>query len=902
MMRSTPPSDRDRGERAFRALLRLYPRSFRDRFMEEMLDFFRARRVEQRHRFGARGLVRLWLHLVADIAINAPLQHVRALRATSARDLPWASPDYPEETHPMDTLRQDIRYALRTLARHPAFAIVAGLTLALGIGATTAIFSVVDAVLLRPLPWPDADRIVAVSGTRGTNRQVGVAYLDYRDWREQSSSFDELGVIRGQSVNLTGGETPERVMGSYVNASTLRLLGASTIQGRLLTDAETAVGTREPVAVLNEVEWRVRFGSRPDMIGQTLTLNGQPFTVIGIMRAGFSQPLGTPDVWLPLGYYPNRGDLETRGRPGVAVVGRLKPGLTIARAQSDLDAIAKRLAALYPANAGTGVDVQPIKDQIVGSARTPLMIVLASVATVLLIACANVANLQLARAAARRHELSVRAALGAGRRRLMRQLLTESLVLSLAGGLAAIALAYAGVQWFARVVPDLLPLYGDITLSRGVLLFAGLVTLATGLVFGIAPAWQASRAQLQESLTVRGESASGVKLGARSVLVVGQVALCVVLLVSAGLLTRSLIALAGVKPGFEPDRVLTMQFRLPAAKYDTDAKIADMFTRAIAEIRTVPGVEAAALVRATPLNGNGETMPYQIEGSETETARLPSAQRNIVSPGYFETLRIPRLAGRDFTAEDRAASMAVAIVNDQLAKKMAPTGPALGSRIRIMDGDAPVWATVVGVVGNAKHFQVNEAQLDQVYIPFAQKPLIFTEVVARAAGNPMSVANAVRSAIWRVDRDQPVWRVRPVTQSIAGQLGARRFTMRLLASFAVLAVVLATIGVYGVMSYAVARRTQEMGIRMALGARSNQVVGMVLRQGMRTIAIALVIGLGVSFAATRVLETQLFGVQRLDPLTFAAVPLALALVALAACYLPARRASRVDPVRALRAE
>jgi putative ABC transport system permease protein len=532
-----------------------------------------------------------------------------------------------------------------------------------------------------------------------------------------------------------------------------------------------------------------------------------------------------------------------------------------------------------------------------------LLIVLASVATVLLIACANVANLQLARATARRRELSVRAALGAGRRRLLRQLLTESLVLSIAGGLAGVAIAYVGVRWLAGVVPNFLAFYGDIALNRAVLAFAAFVTVATGMVFGIAPAWQASRAQLQETLTVRGDSASGAKLGARSALVIGQIALCVVLLVSAGLLTRSLIALARVKPGFDPDHVLTMQFRLPPTKYGSDAKIADMFTRTIGEIRTVPGVQHAALVRATPLNGNGDTFPYEIEGQgATPVDKLPSAHRNIVSTDYFETMGVARLSGRDFTPDDRANTMPVAIVNEQLASKIAPRGSPIGKRVRVVDGDSARWATVVGVVGNAKHFQLNETPLDQVYLPFTQKPLIFTEVVVRTSGDPMGVANAVRTAIWRVDPDQPVWRVRPVTQSIEGQLGARKFTMRLLASFAALAVLLATIGVYGVMSYAVARRTQEMGIRMALGAKTTQVVAMVLGQGMRTIAIALGIGLAVSVAVTRLLETQLYGVGSTDPVTFIAVPLVLALVALVACYLPARRASRVDPLVALRAE
>jgi putative ABC transport system permease protein len=894
----------DRGERVFRALLRLYPRRFRDRFMDEMVDFFRARRDEQRHRYGARGIARLWMHLVADIAVNAPLQHMRALRPLSAHDLPWASPEYPQETHPMDTLRQDLRYALRSLVRHPAFAIVAGLTLALGIGANTAIFSVVDAVLLRPLPWPDSDRLVIVYGTRGENQQGGVAYPDYLDWREQNRSFDALGIIRGQSINLTGRESPDRLFGTFVTASALRMLGASALHGRLFSDAETEVATKEPVAVVNESAWRTRFGSRTDLVGATLVLNGQPFTVVGIMRPGFEQPLGTPDVWLPLGYYPNRGDLETRGRGGVLAFGKLKPMVSIKRAQDDLDVITARLATLHPAtNAGVGANVSSLREEIVGPSRTPLLVVLGAVTTVLLIACANVANLQLARATARRRVLSVRAALGAGRSRLMRQLLTESFVLSVVGGLAGLGIAYLGVRWLAAVVPLQVVLFGEISLSGGVLLFAALLTLGTGIVFGIAPAWQASRSQLQETLTVRGESAV-VKLGARSALVVGQIALCVVLLVCAGLLTRSLIAISQVRPGFDADRLLTLQFRLPPTKYDSEEKIAGMFTRTIAEIRSVPGVEAAALARATPLNGNGEQVTYALQGSDvTDAAKLPQAHRNIVSPGYFETMRIPRLDGRDFTEADRLGTSPVVIVNEQLARKVAPRGSAVGKQVQVSFADEPIWATIVGVVGNAKHFRLNEMQRDQVYMSVGQLPLIFTEVVVRTTSeDPMTVANAVRGAIWRVDRDQPVWRIRPVTQSIEGQLGARKFTMRLLASFAILAVVLATIGVYGVMSYAVARRTQEMGIRMALGARATQVVGMILKQGMRTVALAVAIGLVAALFATRVLETQLFGIERTDPITFAVVSLGLAGIALLACYLPARRASKVDPLVALRAD
>jgi putative ABC transport system permease protein len=890
------------GERVFRALLHLYPASFRKRFGDEMLEFYRERRDEQRQRHGARIPWRLWAHLFRDLLIAAPLQHVHSLRHASAREFPWASPDYPPETRPMEVFSQDVRYALRSLTRQPGFALVAALTLALGIGATTSIFSVIEAVVLRPLPWPDPDRLVMIYGTRGENRQGGVVYLDYLDWREQSRSFEELGILRGQSINLTGVERPDRLIGSFATAGTLRILGASTVEGRLFTDAETEVATRQPVAVISEATWRTRFGSRPDMVGQTVTLNGMPMTVVGIMRPDLQAPFGTPDVWLPVGYYPNRGDLETRGRSGVWVIGRLRPGISRDRAQADLDAISARLAALHPAtNAGTGANVQLLTDEIVGDSRGPLAIVFASVAVVLLISCANVANLQLARSAARRRELSVRAALGARRSRLLRQLLTESVALSVVGGVAGVALAHLVVRWFAVVLPDMLPVYGQLTLNGGVLLFAAVVTIATGVLFGAAPAWQGSRVRLQDALTARGGSA-GARLRIQRSLVVGQLALCVVLLVAAGLLTRSLFAIAAVRPGFDPANVLTLQFRLPAGTYDTEQKIADMFTRTLAEIRAVPGVEHAALVRATPLNGNGETLPYEVQGGTLDPEQLPQAHRNIVSSEYFETLKISRLAGRDFTDTDRLGSMPVAIVNQQLASRIAPEGSPIGRQLRLHDGDEPVWATIVGVVGNAKHFRLTEQPLDQVYIPYQQKPLIFTEVVVRATQDPMAIANAVREAIWRVDRDQPVWRIRPVTMSIDAQLGSRRFMMALLASFAVLAVVLAAIGVYGVMSYLVARRTQEMGVRMALGARGSQVVGMVLGQGARTIVVATALGLGVALLATRLLESQLYGVQSRDPLTFLVAPVLLASVALIACWLPARRASHVDPVVALRSE
>ena len=889
-------------------LLLLYPPSFRIRFGGEMVAFFNARREEVRHRGGRSGSFRFWRHLLLDVLLTAPLEWWRALRSTAPPlaepDVPWASPFYLDREDSMDALRQDIRFAFRTLRARPTFTLIAVLTLALGIGATTAIFSVVDAVLLRPLPWPDSDRLVLVWGARGTARQNGVVYLDYLDWRAQTRSFEELGVVRGQSVNLTGGDQPDRVIGSFVTASVFRMLGETPAQGRFFTDAETEVGTKEAVAVISDGFWHGRLGGRAGVVGSTLVLNGQPFTVIGIRKPNATEPLGTPDVAMPIGYYPNQGDLDHRGQPGVLVLGKVKQGVGIDRAQADLDAVTRRLAGLYPAtNAGVGANVEPVSDLVVGPVRTPMLIVLAAVGLVLLIACANVANLQLARAAARRRELSVRTALGAGRPRLVRQLLTESIVLSLAGGALGVLLAKWGVTALGANLAAQLPVQGAITLDTSVLLFAAAVTLATGILFGSAPAWQYSRADVHEALSARGDApVGGRRMRLRSALVIGQIALSVVLLVSAGLLTRSLVALARVQPGFDPAHTLTLQFRLPVAKYKTEQQIADMFTRAIGEIRSVPGVENAALVRATPLNGNGESFPYALADKPiADPQALPTAQVNVVSPGYFATLRIPRLAGRDFTTQDRSGTTPVAIVNDQLARRAWPNESALGKRIRIGGPESP-WATIVGVVGTVKHFQLSEDPLDQAYISYLQRSLIFTEVVVRTAGDPTALANAIRAAVWRVDSDQPVWRVRTMDRVLEEARGGPKLIVSLMAAFAILSLVLAAVGVYGVMSYSVARRTHEVGIRIALGAGRRHVLGMVLREGMHTIGLAVALGLLVAAGASRLLESQLFGVSAMDPVTFAAVPLLLAFVALAACYLPARRASRVDPIVALRSE
>jgi putative ABC transport system permease protein len=806
-------------------------------------------------------------------------------------------------TEYLDELRQDAGHTLRQLRKAPGFALVAILTLALAIGANTAIFSVVSAVLLRPLPYPAADRLAVLWGARGTDKQILVSVPDVKEWRARNRSFEDIGIVRSQSVNLTGAEAPDRLVGSFVSAATLRLLGARASIGRLFTEQETTEGSGQQVAVLSHAVWETRFGSDPRLLGRTLMLNGRPHVVIGVTTPDFQDLFGPTDIWLPITSAPNPSWF-TRDNPSVWAIGRLKPGVTLDQAQRDLSAITRQLAEEYPAtNAGYDAAVSSMRDNIVGQVRPALLIVLGFVGVVLIIGCANVANLQLARAASRRSEISLRAALGAGRGRLARQLLTESLVLSLLGGGAGLLLAYWLIGLLVASVPGGLPVFGEVGLDRGVLLFSAAITILTGLLFGAMPAVHAARVDLGDSLRSRAANALiGGRGDLRNAFVAVQLALCIVLLVGAGLLTRSMAALKGVDPGFDPENLLTAEFRLPATKYGTPEQIDQFMTQAITAIRAVPGIRSAALVNAVPLSGNWASTGYLPAGQPEPAPGLgPTARINSVTDGFFRTMRIPLLEGREFEATDRADAPPVAIVNRELAREAWPNQSALGKRLKIF-GPPDVWATVVGVVGNVKQFTLGEPTAPQVYQPKSQVSGIFASVAARTDRDPMALGDAMRAAIWSVDPEQPVWKIRSMRSLLDRDLAPQKFTMMLTGSFALLALLLAAVGVYGVMSYAVAQRTREIGIRIALGAARGQVVRMVLGRGARIIAVAAVLGLLIASGATRLLRSQLFGVAANDLLTFSAVPVALAVVALLACYLPARRAAGVDPVIALRNE
>jgi putative ABC transport system permease protein len=802
----------------------------------------------------------------------------------------------------MDTLQQDIRYALRQLARNPAFTVVAVLTLALGIGANTALFSVIDAVLLRSLPYPAARRLVVLWGTRGDQQQTLVSIPDVLEWRARNHSFEDVGIVRQQSVNLTGAEAPDRLSGEFVTASTLELLGARTALGRLFTTPETAVGAGQPVAVISWAMWRDRFGGDRHILGRTITLNGRPHVVIGVTAQTFRDPFAPVDVWLPITSAPNP-TWFTRENPNVWAIARLKPGVPLPQAERDLAAISADLAARFPVtNAGTGASVVSLRDSVVGRVEPILLILVAFVGAVLLIACANVANLQLARAAGRSRELSLRAALGASRGRVARQLLTESVLLSALGGAAGVLLAHWAIAAVLPLVPGGVPANGGVGVDVPVLAFCAGITIIAGLLFGAAPAWRAARTDLSRGLTLRSpDGGRGGRLDLQQGFVALQLALAIVLLVGAGLLTRSLLALQRVRPGFDPTNLLTAEFRLPAGTYRTPQQIAGFTARAVEAIRAVPGVRAAALVTSVPLSGNGASVAYLPAGRATPASGAPNANVNGVTSGYFATMAIPLLGGRDFTAGDRLDGAPVVIVNAELARREWPGRSAVGERL-VVWAPEPVQATVVGVVGDAKQYSLAEPTVPQIYYPIAQEPGIFSSVVARADGDPAGLARAVRAAIWSVDPEQPVWRLRSMESIIGAAVAVPRFEMRMTVAFALLALLLAAVGVYGVMAYGVSQRTREMGIRMALGARRDQVVRLVLERGLAVVAVATACGVLASLGLTPLLSHELYGVGVADPVTFVVVPVLLALVALAACLIPARRAARVDPIVALRTE
>jgi putative ABC transport system permease protein len=806
-----------------------------------------------------------------------------------------------------DAMIQDLRFGVRMLLKQPGFTLVALLTLALGIGANTAVFSVANTVLLRPLPYQKPDELVMVWETAP---KLGfphndVAPANFLDWRAQNNVFAQIAAFGGTSVSLTGLGEPERIEGVRVSASLFPLLGVAPALGRVFTDEEDRTEAQS-VIVLSHGLWQRRFGGADSIVGQILTLNSRPYTVIGVMPASFRFPGREQEFWCPMAFEP--GEAAGRGDHYLSVVARLKPGVTRQQAQPEMDAIAAGLQQQYPqTNTEQGIALVPLHEEFAGAVRKPLLILLGAVGFVLLIACGNVMNLLLARATTRRKELTIRLALGAGRLRLTRQLFTESLLVAGLGGVVGTLLALWGVRLLEALVPDNLAQARGIVTDWRVLGFSVAVSLLTGVVFGLLPALQVSRPNLTEALKEGGQSnAGGESRGRlRGALVIVEVALSLVLLVGAGLLLKSFYQLTNVDPGFRPEQALTMRMQLSGEKYGDPVKRRAFYDQMLRQLQLIPGVEAAAVITQLPLTTTGLHFSFSLEGQPPmPAADLPQSTFRVISQDYFRALGIPLLHGRGFTPQDTADAQAVVVINRMMAERFWPAQDVLGKRFKIGTSDSPnPWLTVVGVVGDVRQSSLDQVLKPEMYVSHLQDRRFFAiprDLVVRTAGDPLSLAAAVRGEVWQVDKDLPLFRVRTMERVVLLAVAGQRLNMLLLTIFAALALVLAAVGIYGVMSYATAQRTHELGIRLALGAQTRDVLWLVARQGLALVLAGVALGLVAALALTHVLQNLLFGVNATDPATFAGITLLLISVACIASLIPARRATRVDPLRALR--
>jgi putative ABC transport system permease protein len=810
----------------------------------------------------------------------------------------------------MDTLFQDIRYALRKLARTPGFTLIATLTLALAIGANTAIFSVVDGVLLRPLPFAEPEQLVRIASVKD-GKNYPSSTLDFIDLRDQSHSFAYAAAMTPSTVNLTAaGADPQRLALVQASANFFSLLRVQPAIGRgFVAGEDTEDGPR--VVVLSDKLWRARFAADPRIVGRPLTLDGTTYTVIGVAPRDFTYPTN-PDLWAPLVF--SRTDLrpDNRGAHWLMVIGRLAPGATLAGGTQEVGAIAQRLEAQYPEmDTGFGARLIPLREEMVGQVRPALLVLLGAVGFVLLIACANVANLLLVRAASREGEIAIRTALGAGRARIIRQLVTESLILAFLGGVAGVILAAWGVDLLVALGPERLPRLNEVHIDASVLLFTTAVALVTGVVFGLIPAMHAARPGVGQMLREgsRGTSAPRASGRVRGLLVVTEMALAVVLLTGAGLLIRSFVRLLAVDPGFRPEHVVTFNLTLPEPKYSAGQRVRAVVADLSERMKTLPGAQATAIGFGLPMSG----MQFRTNVDVAGRPPLPPGKRNpidvrIASPGYFATLGIPLLRGRDFTSADRATTTQVALINQETARRYFSGEDPVGKRIELgwsrdtagTGGPTAMGGEIIGIVGDVKQFGLSADATPMTYLPFEQAALNDLSVVVRSTADPAAVGNAARRLVREVDPDLPIFGFTTLEDVIAESVSQPRFYTLLLGVFAGLALILAAVGIYGVISYLVSQRTRELGIRIALGATAPQVLRLVLGQGLVLAIAGVVVGLGASFWLTRLIASLLYGVGAADPLTFFGVVVVLLAVASLACYLPARRAARVDPLTAIR--
>lgn len=812
----------------------------------------------------------------------------------------------------MESLRQDIRFGARVLRKNLGFTLLAVITLSLGIGACTAIFSMVYTVLLRPLPFAEQERLMVVwkKDTTAGNDFVELALAEVKDWQQQSTSFASLAAMPttsyGYGYVLTGRGEAVQLESSKVTGQFFSQLGVQPARGRALNETDDQVNGPKVVVISDRI-WRERFNADPNIIGQTITLTEASYSVIGVMPPKFEFPKGV-DLWLPLSASMNARTVANRGAVFLQAVGKLKPGVSREQVEAELNTIIARIAAQYPETqaAGHRAVITPLAHHLWGDARPALWLLLAATALLLLIAAANIANLLLARATARRREFTVRAALGAGRGRLVRQLLSESLLLALGGGVAGVLLANWLIKLLILVAPQDIPRIEDVRLNVPVLLFSLGITLVTAFIFGLLPALTASRLNLNETLSEGGTKMSGERTGirTRSALVIAEVALTVVLLAGATLILRSFVNLSRVNLGFDPRSVLTMQLRLQGEKYSKPEAKREFYRQLIERLEAQPGVEAASAVLIRPMEGPvGWDTPFMLEGqSEAEATKNRVPNFEVITPHYFRTFKIPLKAGREFSDFDTAQSQGVVIISETMARTLFGAGvDPLGKRLKLDFRDAE-WLTVVGIAGDARYRELQDVRFD-LYIPFAQWQMAFVNHFAvRTTTDPIAFVATVRREVAALDPMQAVTSLATMEQKVARNLAQPRFSAVLLNWLSGLALLLAAVGIYGVLAYSVAQRTGELGIRMALGAQGRDIFQLVIGQGMRLVWIGLGLGFVASFGLMRLMKTLLFGVSATDPLTFVGIALLLILVALLACWLPARRATRVDPITALRYE
>jgi putative ABC transport system permease protein len=862
---------------------------------------------------GATGLLRSLTDLVRDVIATR-----------------WRGPGYPLTSRPspaanrnprgsrfMDLIRRDLRQALRRLASTPSLSIAAILTLALTIGATTAVFTVVDQSMLRPLPYPDAERMMVLMERNGRGQVMSVAWPNYQDWMAQNSSFAELGLYRNMAVNLTGIDRAERLSAALVSASVFTTTGIAAARGRTFAAADD-VPTTGRIAIISERLWRTRFGAREDLLNSDITLNGLQYTVVGIMPPGMRYPSRQTDVWLPLGQFVSTFPTDRGNHPGLYAVGRLKETVSLDRARQDMDAIAKRLSEQYPqSNTNVTVTITPYLESVFSFIRPAYQLLLGAVALLLCIGCANLASLLLAQGESRYREIAVRAALGAGRAQIVRQLVLESMLLAFAGGAIGIVGAAWAVRVFVASSPSVVPRIDLVGLDGRVLVVAIGMTLLSALLFGLAPAFRTSAVHLQSALATGTRSVGASLTRVRGVLVIAEVALAVLLLVGAGLFTRSFARLSAVELGFDPGQALTMRLLIPDAKYPTRDAWVNFHRDLIARLAATPGVAAAGISSAVPLAGGASESFVMREGDP-----LPSPQHQTAmcmfqtgSAGFYQALGVTMLRGRWFDERDTATSERIVVVDDTLAARLFGSADPIGQRIAFegsghsSDAFQPTYRTVIGVVRHVTHYGLTgEPPYLQVFTPYTQMPQYMENrrpgmaIAVRATGDPDALVSTIRSVVASLDPDIPVYSLQTMTSYVQQASEQPRLSMMLLGAFAVLALVLAVIGVSGVLAYAVARRTREIGVRMALGARPREIASLVGRQATLLVGIGLIIGIAAAFACSKLVEDQLFGVVPNDPWTFAGVAGVLIVAAAGAAYLPARRAATVDPLVALRAE